>query len=53
MVPAEALEHAVKGLEDVGISVDAELRPGLGHSIDERGLEIAKSFLSKTLGKFA
>ena len=53
MVPAEALEHAVKGLEDVGISVDAELRPGLGHSIDERGLEIAKSFLSKILGKFA
>tara|TARA_B100000575_G_scaffold24920_1_gene16883 strand:- start:555 stop:1214 length:660 start_codon:yes stop_codon:yes gene_type:complete len=52
MVPAEALEHAVKGLEDVGISVDSELRPELGHSIDERGLEIAKSFLSKILGKF-
>ena len=53
MVPAEALQHAVKGLEEVGITVTSELRPGLGHSIDERGLEIAKLFLSKILGKFA
>ena len=53
MVPAEALQHAVKGLEDVGISVTSELRPGLGHSIDEIGLEIAKLFLSDILGKFA
>ena len=36
MVPAEALQHAVKGLEEVGITVTSELRPGLGHSIDER-----------------
>ena len=26
MVPAEALQHAVKGLEDVGITVTSELR---------------------------
>ena len=36
MVPAEALEHAVQGLEGVGIKGASELRPGLGHSIDER-----------------
>ena len=52
MVPAEALEHAVQGLEGVGIKVASELRPGLGHSIDERGLEIAKTFLSNVLGEF-
>ena len=33
MVPAEALQDAVKGLEDVGITVTSELRPGLGLSL--------------------
>ena len=49
MVPASSLEHAVHGLTKVGIEVSSELRPGLGHSIDERGLEIAKSFLKAVL----
>ena len=49
MVPAEALEAAVKGLTAAGIKTDSELRPGLGHSIDQRGLEIGIAFLKETL----
>lgn len=50
MVPASSLEHAVNGLTQVGIEVSSELRPNLGHSIDERGLEVARSFLKNVLG---
>lgn len=49
MVPADALETAVKGLAEAGIKADSVLRPGLGHSIDQRGLEIGISFLKETL----
>ena len=49
MVPADALEAAVKGLAEAGIKAESELRPGLGHSIDQRGLEIGISFLKENL----
>ncbi|MBH68989.1 MAG: phospholipase [Rhodospirillaceae bacterium] len=51
MVPASSLLDAVEGLQKVGIEVSSELRPGLGHSIDEKGLSIAAGFLEKVLGK--
>jgi phospholipase/carboxylesterase len=50
MVPAAALGQAVSGLEAVGIEVASEMRPGLGHSIDEQGLKIGLEFLKNVLG---
>jgi phospholipase/carboxylesterase len=49
MVPSDALGDAVSGLKAVGIEAASELRPGLGHSIDERGLQIGLSFLREAL----
>ncbi len=49
MVPAAALPQAVTGLQEAGIDVSSEMRPGLGHSIDERGLQIGYEFLHRVL----
>ena len=49
MVPASSLEDAVNGLTAVGIETSSELRPGLGHSIDEEGLNIGCAFLKRML----
>jgi phospholipase/carboxylesterase len=49
MVPAAALGQAVSGLEAVGIEVESEMRPYLGHSIDEQGLRIGLAFLKRVL----
>ena len=51
MVPAAALEQAVTGLQAVGIEAASQMRPGLGHSIDEEGLRIGLSFLRQVLGE--
>ena len=51
MVPAAALGQAVTGLEAVGIDVASEMRPHLGHSIDEQGLKIGLEFLRNVLGE--
>jgi phospholipase/carboxylesterase len=50
MVPAAALEQAVTGLQAVGIEAASQMRPGLGHSIDDEGLRIGLSFLRQVLG---
>jgi phospholipase/carboxylesterase len=50
MVPAVALEQAVTGLQAVGIEAASQMRPGLGHSIDDEGLRIGLSFLRQVLG---
>ena len=49
MVPASSLGDAVNGLNAVGIEASSELRPGLGHSIDEEGLKIGCAFLKRVL----
>ncbi|MDC0158233.1 dienelactone hydrolase family protein [Rhodospirillaceae bacterium] len=49
MVPSSSLEDAVNGLNAVGIETSSELRPGLGHSIDEEGLNIGCAFLKRVL----
>ena len=49
MVPASSLQDAVNGLTAVGIETSSELRPGLGHSIDEEGLNIGCAFLKRVL----
>ncbi len=49
VVPAQALPAAVAALEANQVPVTQELRPGLGHSIDERGLQLAMGFLKAAL----
>ena len=48
VVPAQSLPAAVAALETNQVAVTEELRPGLGHSIDERGLQLAMGFLAET-----
>jgi len=49
VVPPDSLPDAVAGLERVGVPVDAVSRPGLGHGIDQVGLELGRDFLVKVL----
>ena len=46
VLPHESLPAAVEGLQAVGIEVEAHLRPGLGHAIDEEGLRRGGEFLA-------
>ena len=45
VVPVQAMEHARRALAAAGIPVEAEIRPGLPHSIDQPGLVRALNFL--------
>jgi len=49
IVPVSALDAAAIGLRAVGLTVETERRPGLGHSIDEIGLERGGAFLVAAL----
>jgi phospholipase/carboxylesterase len=49
VVPPRSLPAAVAALEANGVSVTSELRPGLGHGIDERGLQLGADFLVRHL----
>jgi phospholipase/carboxylesterase len=53
VVSVAALDAAAIGLRAVGISVETVRRPGLGHSIDEIGLERGATFLAAALNKEA
>lgn len=45
MVPNIIMEHSCEMMQEAGINVRAILRPGLGHAIDEPGLQAAFAFL--------
>lgn len=47
VVPYASLAAAVAGLEGVGVPVNTETLPGLGHGIDERGLAEGGRFLAE------
>ena len=49
LLPLDRLEHARAALAENGFTVDAHVRPGLGHGIDEAGIEIGRRFLSSRL----
>lgn len=49
VVPAMALNAAVRALGDAGVSVEWHLRPGLQHGIDATGLELGATFLVRVL----
>ncbi|PHQ68625.1 MAG: phospholipase [Sneathiella sp.] len=45
MVPFASLAHAASALKAADIPTVTHARPGLGHGIDEKGLEIGREFL--------
>lgn len=50
VVNPACLAHAEQSLSAVGVPVLAEMRPGLGHSIDGPGLGLAVAFLRQAFG---
>ena len=51
VLPPESTAKAGQTLADLGFPVEAYLLPGLGHSIDVRGLEIASQFIERVLAR--
>ena len=49
VVPVEAIHAARAALSESGLDVDWHVRPGLGHGIDEVGLQLAAKFLREHL----
>lgn len=50
LIPVEAQAEAITGLVAAGLEVEGHIHPGLGHSIDEPGIETGIAFLSRVLG---
>jgi phospholipase/carboxylesterase len=53
MVPIAAMRQASRLLEALGVPVSAEERPGMGHGIDEVGLDLGAKALVRWLGTAA
>lgn len=53
LVPFEMLGASEQALKSAGVSVDSLAVPGLGHGIDQTGLERAARFLHRVLGAAA
>ena len=51
VVPASALIHAQTCFEEKGYAVDVVLEKGVGHSIDQVGLDAARQFIDAHLAK--
>jgi len=49
VIPIPLLEVAKKGLEAVGVSVESHIRPGLGHGIDQEGIQLGMQFVARQL----
>ncbi len=49
VVPFASLAAAERALRENGLSVHSEVRPGLGHGIDETGLQLGAAMLKRTL----
>ena len=47
IIPAAALDHAVKGLAAAGLAAEWHLRPTMGHGIDETCLDLGADFLAR------
>ncbi len=50
IVPFQALAATTAALKANAVPVETESRPGLGHGIDERGLQLGVEFLTRHLG---
>jgi phospholipase/carboxylesterase len=53
MVPFASLQRAQATLSGLDFTVDAHVSPGLGHSIDQAGLEVGGAFLQRVLAASA
>ena len=51
VLPSETTAKAGQTLAELGFPVETHLLPGLGHSIDVRGLEIAERFMQRVLSE--
>lgn len=49
IVPVSALDSAKTELERLGVTVTAHVAHGLGHSVDEQGLQLGKDFVAHAL----
>jgi phospholipase/carboxylesterase len=49
IIPPHAMPQTEAALKAAGVPVESESRPGLGHGIDERCLELATEFLKRHL----
>ena len=45
LVPGNLQPAAISTLRDLGVDIEGHMRPGLGHSIDDVGIQIAQDFL--------
>ncbi len=50
LIPPEALPEAASALKSVGVPIETHVRPGLGHGIDQEGVEIGRQFVAHHLG---
>ena len=51
IVPVSSLHNAERELEQLGIAVTTHVSSGLGHGVDEVGLELGRDFLRKAFGE--
>jgi phospholipase/carboxylesterase len=51
IVPVSALHSAKRDLEQLGITVATHISRGLGHSVDEVGLELGRDFVSNAFSE--
>jgi phospholipase/carboxylesterase len=49
VLPASGTKEAGRRFDEVGVPVEVHILPGLGHTIDRRGLEIASEFMKRVL----
>ncbi len=49
LLPVASMTEAAARLSDNGVRVETHVRPGLGHGIDEVGVQIGVSFLAQAL----
>lgn len=47
VVPFDYMGKAESALKENGVDVEAHVRPGLGHGIDDEGIALAQQFLAK------
>jgi phospholipase/carboxylesterase len=51
VVPAKASRDAAETMRDCGVSVHSHIQPGLEHTIDQQGIDIAASFLQHSFAE--
>jgi phospholipase/carboxylesterase len=50
LIPADQQAKALSALQGAAVPVEGHIRAGLGHSIDEAGLDIGRQFMARIFG---